>query len=409
MVPAGASSATTGPTAEEIARNWPRFRGPGGLGIATADHAPLAWDATEGTGLLWKADVPLPGNNSPIVWDDRVFLAGADAQHQEVYCFDATDGELLWKQSVTTTESTEAGPPQVSDDTGYVSATMATDGRVACVIFASGDVAGLDYTGKLLWARNLGPLDNTYGHSSSLALYQGRLLVQLDQGYSPEEGKSMLVALDVSNGRTLWRTQRASQSSWASPIVVNTGERDEVILAGNPILAGYDPTTGAELWHADCLRGEVAPSPTFAAGRIFAVNMGADLTALPAGVDGEIVPARFLWTASDNLPDIVSPLATSEFVFLVTSEGLVTCHDAAQGAMLWEHDLGAEVLASPTLVGDNVYLLDGTGVMHIFAAGPQFNSVGSGKIGELTVASPAYVGGRIFIRSETRLFCVGAA
>lgn len=409
MVPAGTAPLVAGPTAEEIARNWPQFRGPGGLGIAAPQPAPLAWDAARGTGLLWKTEVPLPGNNSPVVWEDRVFLSGAEAGRQEVYCFDAATGKLLWKQPVTTAESAAAEHLEVYEDTGYAPATMATDGQVACAMFPTGDVAGFDYTGKLLWARNFGPLENAYGHASSLALHQGRLFLQLDQGWSASDGRSELVALDAHNGQTLWRTKRASGSSWASPIVVNTGQREEVILAGNPILAGYDPVSGAELWHADCLGGEVAPSPAFAGGRIFAANLGADLTALAAGLSGEIPRDKFLWTAFDNLPDIASPLATEEFVFVCTTAGMVTCYDAAKGTKLWEHSLGAEVKSSPTLVGSNVYLLDTAGVMHIFAAARQFKAIGTGKIGEGATATPAYVGGKIFIRGKTRLYCVGAA
>ena len=77
------------PADEEIARTWPRFRGPGGLGISAYTNVPQTWDAKSGKGIVWKTPVPLPGNNSPVVWGKRVFLSGADQRRREVYCFDA--------------------------------------------------------------------------------------------------------------------------------------------------------------------------------------------------------------------------------------------------------------------------------------------------------------------------------
>jgi outer membrane protein assembly factor BamB len=405
MVPVSAEE----PSTEAIAKNWPNFRGPWGLGVAGTPQAPLNWDATKQAGVLWKAPVPLPGQNSPVVWNDRVFLSGSDGKRQEVYCFDAAKGTLLWKQPVSTPESQKAPPPQVAEECGYAAPTLATNGKQVCVIFASGDVAAFDFAGKQLWARNLGPFENNYGHASSLILHQGRLLVQADQGYSADEGKSALVALEAATGKTLWRTARPVPNGWSSPILINTGRRVEVVLAGNPWLIGYDPVSGSELWRASCLGGEVAPSPAFANGLIFAANLGAGLTAIRADGQGEIPSDKFVWTASDGIPDTVSPLATKDYVFLVTSEGLVTCYDAAKGTKLWEHDLGAPVTASPILVGNNVYLLDTAGVMHIFEAAPQFRGVGTGRLGEEAHATPAFVGGRIFIRGARNLFCIGTA
>ena len=77
--PAGAPPAappSAPPSAEELAANWPRFRGPGGLGIAPAADLPVAWDAESGEGIRWKTPVPMPGNSSPIIWGDRLFLTG---------------------------------------------------------------------------------------------------------------------------------------------------------------------------------------------------------------------------------------------------------------------------------------------------------------------------------------------
>ncbi|MDP6380982.1 MAG: hypothetical protein QF662_06525, partial [Phycisphaerae bacterium] len=55
------------PSEEEISRNWPRFRGPGGLGVSAYTNIPTEWDGKTGKGILWKTPVPLPGKNSPVL------------------------------------------------------------------------------------------------------------------------------------------------------------------------------------------------------------------------------------------------------------------------------------------------------------------------------------------------------
>jgi outer membrane protein assembly factor BamB len=82
---------------EEKSRQWHRFRGPGGSGVNMLTEVPTAWNAATGDGILWKTAVPLPGNNSPVVWENRVFLSGATEERREVYCFDADSGQLLWR------------------------------------------------------------------------------------------------------------------------------------------------------------------------------------------------------------------------------------------------------------------------------------------------------------------------
>jgi len=117
------------PTAEEIAKNWPRFRGPNGLGRAASDEAPLYWDGATGEGVMWQTEVPLAGHGSPVVWGDRVFLSGATEETREAYSFDANTGELLWQRDVVVELSANDEPPEVSEDTGFAAPTMAVDGR----------------------------------------------------------------------------------------------------------------------------------------------------------------------------------------------------------------------------------------------------------------------------------------
>ena len=292
------------------------------------------------------------------------------------------------------------------DDTGYAAPTMASDGERVFAIFANGDLACFDFAGKSLWTRNLGIPESTYGFSASLVLFSGHLIVQYDQGSDPAGGKSALLALNTASGETLWQTPRPVPASWSSPLLINTGTQAQIITLGNPWVIAYDPMSGKELWRASCLSGDVAPSPIFAAGMVFATVTPAGLIAIRPNGSGDVTKTHIAWNAQEGLPDTVSPASNGEVVLLADSGGTVTCYDAANGKKLWEHDFDNSFRASPLLVKDQFYLLDITGVMHILQAGRTFKEIATCPLGEPSDCIAACGDGRLYIRGKTHLFCV---
>lgn len=390
------------PSAEEFAANWGVFRGPL-AGVASGSY-PVSWDGSVGNGILWKTEIPLPGWNSPVVWKDRVYLAGADKASREIYCVSADDGKMLWKQSVEPLVKAKA--PDVNADTGYAAPTLAADDRRVFAIFPNGDVFGYSADGKRLWGRNLGTPDSMYGYASSLTMFRNLLIIQYDQG-SGSDGKSLLLALQGSTGKVVWVTKRPVASSWSSPLVVRSGDGGMVITSANPWSIAYDALTGKELWRASVLSGDVAPSPAYAGSMAYVCNSGAVLAAIRADGRGDVTKSHVVWRASDGLPDITSPATDGDLLFLLTTEGLATCYDAKQGERIWDHTFDLSFGASPVIVGVRVYLLDRDGLMHVIDAKRTFREETRSPLGEAANATPAFVGGRIFIRGEKHLFCIG--
>jgi outer membrane protein assembly factor BamB len=379
---------------EAYRANWPQFRGPGGIGIAADQDPPTDWDGPSGRNILWKAAVLRPGRNSPVVWGQRVFLSGADESAREVFCWETSTGKLLWRTSIESAGD-PSRPPRVSESTGYAAPTMAVNGKAAFVIFATGDLAALDFDGRILWAKNLGAPAQNYGYASSLALYGASIIVQQDH----DEG-GRLLALNAEDGSVAWEAPRRVLASWATPAVIDAGRRPLILVHGNPLLSAYDPNRGTEVWRIAGMMGENAPSPAFAEGRVFAANQLLSLVAVDART------GKKLWETYDDLPDVASPLAAGELLVMAASFGVVTCLAAADGTPLWKQEFETGFYASPILAGGRLYLLDRSGVMRIMAAGRTAQLLASPALGETAEATPAFVAGSIFIRGARHLFCI---
>jgi outer membrane protein assembly factor BamB len=393
-------------TPVELAANWPRFRGPFGSGISPFDAVLESWDTTTGEGVLWKAPVALPGTSSPVVWENRVFLTGATEDQRQVYCFDADSGRLLWSRSVADEKAVEL---EVEQSTGYAAPTPATDGRRVYAMFATGNVAAFDLDGRPLWQRDLGPLDNHYGHASSLATYGDRVIIQLDQGLEPG-AKSKLLALDGVTGEVVWETPRPTPMSWSTPIVVDHEGQWRIITCAAPWVIAYTAEDGREIWRAACLDGEVGPSPVYADGVVYAANDNAAAVAIRDGGRGDVTESHVLWSTDFSLPDICSPLVVQRYVLLVAAGGWLTAYDRQQGGEepLWEEDLGANVFASPALVGDHVLVIGEEGQGWFLKPDDSgVERLAENRLGQRCFASPVFHAGRIYVRGETDLFCMG--
>ncbi len=389
------------PDREEIQRQWPSFRGPGGYGVAHYTNAPTDWDIVSGKNLLWKSEVPLPGRNSPVVWDKRVYVSGADEQRREVFCFDADTGALLWRTPVGTRPAAEAGTPDVADYTGWAAPSLAVQNDSVCAIFATGHLVCLDGSGVVRWEKHLGAPDNHYGHSSSLIIFEHRLIVQYDQ-----RTNGAMYAFELHDGAEVWKVDR-TRISWASPIIVAAPDAPMLAVVSTRDLDVYDPRSGALRWTVDCLGGEVGPSPAYGSGMFFVANEYADASAVRPPASADEGGPEPLWQYYESLPDISSPLATDKHFYLLTSRGEIVCLRPSDGEERWIHEHDEAFYASPVLVGDRIYALDKEGLMIIFKDADAYEEIASLSLGEAAAATPAFMDGRIYARTESALIGIG--
>ncbi len=394
------------PSEEELLVNWPRFRGAAGDGACTNTNLATHWDTPNEVGIVWKSAVPAQGFNSPIVWGDRLFLSGGDREHRFVFAYDVSTGRLVWTCPIKGVVGSPVEPPDIPEETGFAAATMATDGRLVFVIFANGDLVGVGLDGTVAWSKNLGVPNNPFGHATSLIVWRDQLIVQMDQDEGEKTG-SGVYGLDTATGRSLWRRSRPVPSSWATPIVIEPASGPQLITLGDPWVIAYKPSDGTELWRAECLEGEVTPSPVYAGGMVLVVCPSSRLVAIRPDGQGDVTASQVAWKSEAEIPDITSPVANDQRVFTVNTGGVLTCFSTVDGSRVWEHELNMDVHASPSLVGDQLYLISVTGTLVVADVRTEFREVWRQELGEKVSASPAFAGGRIFVRGEKQLFCIG--
>ncbi len=386
------------PGLSEIKKQHNGFRGPLGQGISYHKNIPVDWDGPSGKNILWKVETPKAGNNSPVIWSDKIFIAGGDVQSRWVYCYDRNSGKLIWEHEAKDIEGSPAAAPKVTPDTGLSAPSLATDGERVYAIFGTGDILALDMSGKHLWARNLGVPDNHYGHSSSLLCWEGKLVVQYDTNRS-----GRILALNVLDGNFLWDVQRKVKISWSSPVLAKIGEQYQILTTSDPLVIAHDLTSGKELWSVECMMGEVGPSVAFSDGLVYASNEYARLVAIKPGVGS----AEIVWEDDEYLPEASSPLAANGLLFLGTSYGVFACYDAKTGVKQWEHECKTGFFGSPMVADGKVYVVDMSGVTHIYELSREFKLIGEPKLGEKSVVTPAFAEGRIYLRGSKYLYCIG--
>ena len=391
---------------------WPRFRGPGGLGISTDARVPTRWDESTGENIAWKAAVALPGASSPIVWGDRVYLAGADADSRAVYCFSAADGKLRWRRGVAAPTGS-AKQDQEFEGMTYSGATPATDGRRVWAVFGNGELVCFDRDGKQVWLRNLGLSEVGYGHSSSLALHEGRLIVQLDQGMDSDPA-GRLLALDKETGKTVWEKSgddHPASDSWSSPIVIAPPAGEQLVTRGGGWLIAREPGTGRMLWRYPSEAGQCSTSPIYAGAMVISAGHGGKTDALSTS-------GKLVWSSEEGPPEVPSPVAVDGLLYLldgVASE--LTVLRLADGRKMLSRSLkgtGVEgFCASPIAVAGRVYAQATDGTMLTFRVVRKdgkytYEELGRGKLTkqEGCWASPAVSDGRLYIRSKTHLYCI---
>ena len=406
--------------------NWPSWRGPDATGVAPKAKPPAEW--SEEKNVRWKVEIPGRGSSSPVVWGDRVEVltaapAGVElaASHDSrarqltphrmmVLALDRKTGKTVWERTAREEQPHEGYHQQFGT---WASASAVTDGEVLIASFESRGIYAYDMNGKQLWTVDLGDkkMRNEFGEGSTPALHKDRVVLVWDH-----QGESFIAALDKKTGKELWRQKRQEIDSWATPLVVESGGKAQVVTGAMNRIRSYDLQSGELVWETAGLTMNPIPSPVAADGIVYLMSgfRGNSLKAIRlAEAKGDITgtPA-ILWSFDRDTPYVPSPLLYDGVLyFLEGNTGVLSAFDAKTGKPHYQVQRiegVPNVFASPVGADGKVFVLGQDGSTAVIKHGPAFELIGVNKLEDRFDASPALVDGEIYLRGYKYLYCVAA-
>jgi len=384
--------------------NWPTWRGPAGTGHSSDTMLPVSWTNDN---VVWKTPLAGSGQSSPTVWGERIFLTSFTDQGatRNVMCLDRSTGKQLWNRVAWT-----GTPEKTHAMNQFASATCATDGERVVAFFGKGGIHCYDVEGKHLWSRDLGLFVGPWGAAAS-PIIVGDLVIQ----NCDADADAALVGLNKRTGETVWETPREDLRGWCSPIVVNTGTRDELILNGERGVSAYDPQSGKPLWFCRGDRGRGTPTVTTYQDMLIAVaGRPGDMIAVRHGGDGTVNDTHEVWrTTRKGGRDLPSPIVVGDILLVFDLRpGTVTSYDAASGKEYDRIRLPGNFSASPIAANGFVYIPNENGDVMVLKPGQKLEVVAQNKLvvgdDEVFRASLTPHHGQILCRSDKVLYCIGA-
>lgn len=396
--------------------NWPRWRGPRNDGTSTETNLPTQWSTTQN--IKWRIELPGPAPSTPIVWNDRIFLTSAEEKVLVLLCLDA-NGKTLWKKTLG-----EGNYEIRGDESNAASPSPSTDGQHVWVKLGTGLLACFDFSGNEVWRVDLHarykPFNMYHGMSSSPLLEGDRLYLQL-----LHTDAQLVLALDKTTGKEIWKHERESDASmeslhsYATPFLYRFEGQEFLIIHGSDIITAHDLKDGRELWRSGGLNSGLVynpfyrfvASPVASAGLVIAPSAknGPVLAINPEGAKGDITnnKAQFHWKLSENTPDVPSPLIHDGLVYLCRENGVLLCIDAKTGAQYYmERTHNMRHRASPVYAEGKIYLLAADGTATVVKAGKKFEVLATNSIPERASSSLAIANGVIYLRTFNALYAI---
>jgi outer membrane protein assembly factor BamB len=400
-------------------KNWTHFRGSNLNGIAAKENIPLKWDESN---IKWKTEIHGKGYSSPVVFENQIWLTTATPDGKELYavCADYQTGRIIHDIKVFTPE-TVFGKHSINT---YASPSPCIEKDFVYVNFGSLGTACIKTSdGSVVWSRTDLKCKHVQGPGSSPVIYKNLLILHY-------EGTDVryIVALDKSNGKTVWKTDRPEEpyksipeigrKAYVTPIILKVKGRDLLISNGSAVCCAYDPLTGEEVWRVVRGAESTVPMPVTENGIVYfytgfmvdaeAPNFTEMLAVNPVG-KGDITATNVIWRKRDNQnqTQMLTPVIKDGLIYTANTKNFIMCLDAATGEEIWSERQMANFNASPVYVNGNIWFFSVKGDVLVIKASRKYEVVAENHMDSGIWATPAILRNSVILRTEKYLCRIG--
>ena len=396
------------------AGDWPRWRGPDATGHVSAGVAiPTTLPARPE--VLWRVKVGF-GLGSPVVSGKRVFYLDEQRGKETVHAADADSGRELWRATLDDTfrdghsPPGPRGTPLVDGERLYV---LSCRGEFQCLNTADGKVIWRvnfvkDFAAVFMGERGAAPGASRHGYTGSPFIDGDRMYVDV----GGRKGASV-VCFDKKTGRVIWKSQ-SDASGHGGPIVATIAGVRQVVSFTADGAIGLRANDGKLLWRVPVKTrvGRHCITPVVVDDMVIVSSYLAGLIGIKVARNGDVFSAERAWVDKSSSINFANPVAIGHHLYGLGKARKLICLDVRTGKPAWTKDWTSSRMfgrgyASFMVMKDRILGLAEDGTLFLLAADVKaLHMIATVKVCGKNWCSPAYAGGRLFLRDAAELLCV---
>ncbi len=383
-----------------VTTDWPQWQGPQRTGLSTETGLLKAWPAT-GPKTVWSISDLGAGYGSMAIKGDSVLVQGTKGNDSVVYSLDRASGKTKWVRTLGAMikEGRGHGPRATPTIDGNNVYALSENGDLVCFKFADGAV---------IWQRNI--LKDFGGRNIKWLISESPLIDGNNLIVMPGGQDAGIVALDKTNGKTVWTSKGLSdEAGYASCIVANVHGVRTIFGFTASAAVGVRANDGKLMWRYNRVANNVAniTTPILHENKIFytsAYDTGCALLGLKP--EGGEIKAEEIYFNREMMNHHGGVVLVNGYLYGFSNQ-ILTCMEFATGKVMWkDRSVGKGTL---TYADGHLYLMSENNKVALAEATPTgYKEKGRFEISDQgwpSWAHPVVSGGKLYIRNQGVLSC----